>query len=246
MKSKCAVALSMALAVSCRGESVQTPEPPFDPNVIAVVLGKHLTLEQKDKLSGLILGALLEKYAKDNKIEPTDQELDSFVQGTEKIQEEHQADLGRDRDALKKELESTSLSDADRKEKEKRLKTIESILDSDREMKDQTKGMEDELRPMKRKMAVQFVKSWKVNKSLYEKYGGRIIFQQAGAEPLDAYRKFLKDQERLGAFRIYGKEYEQAFWRYFTDDSMHTFCSQEEGEKFMKTPWWLLEDAPKK
>ncbi len=76
---------------------------------------------------------------------------------------------------------------------------------------------------------------------MYEKYGGRIIFQQAGVEPLDAYLKFLKDQEKKGNFKILNKEYEPSFWRYFTDDAMHTFISKDDGAKLMGTPWWLME-----
>jgi len=76
---------------------------------------------------------------------------------------------------------------------------------------------------MKRNMAQHFVKTWKINKSLYEKYGGVFIFQQAGIEPLDAYRQFLKEQEKKKAFQILNKDYEASFWKYFVDDSMHTF-----------------------
>lgn len=41
-----------------------------DTGVIAIVLGEKITANEKDKLSGLILGPLLERYAKENKIEP--------------------------------------------------------------------------------------------------------------------------------------------------------------------------------
>lgn len=118
---------------------------------------------------------------------------------------------------------------------------IESILKTTREAEDRTKGMEDKMRAMKRNMALHFVKTWKINKSLYERYGGRVIFQQAGPEPLDAYRSFLKEQEKKGAFQIVNKDYEAPFWKYFVTDSMHTFYSKDDGAKLMNTPWWLLD-----
>jgi hypothetical protein len=89
-----------------------------------------------------------------------------------------------------------------------------------REMEERSKGMEEKLRPVKRKSARMFVKRWMVNKALFAKYGGRVIFQQAGAEPLDAYRDFLKEQEKYGAFQILDKQYQAPFWRYFTNDAM--------------------------
>ena len=115
---------------------------------------------------------------------------------------------------------------------------------STREMKEQTKGMEEMMRPMKRQMAQQFVQSWKINKALYEKYGGRVIFQQAGVEPLEAYRDFLKEQEKKGAFQIIDKQYEPEFWRYFTNDAMHTFYTKEDGAKFINPPWWMMDEPP--
>ncbi|MBI3585681.1 MAG: hypothetical protein HY088_00950, partial [Ignavibacteriales bacterium] len=40
-------------------------------DTIAVVLGKTISVKDKDRLQGLIFGALLEQYAKENNIEPT-------------------------------------------------------------------------------------------------------------------------------------------------------------------------------
>lgn len=38
--------------------------------------------------------------------------------------------------------------------------------------------------------------------SLYEAYGGRIIYQQLGPEPLDACRQYLEERQKAGDFRI--------------------------------------------
>ena len=80
---------------------------------------------------------------------------------------------------------------------------------------------------------------------MYEKYGGRVIFQQAGPEPVDAYRDFLKEKERQKAFQIYDPKLNEAFWDYFVNGG-HTFYSKEEGEKSMKNPWWEMEADIKK
>ncbi len=217
-----------------------------DKDVIAVVLGKKLTTKDKDKLDGLIFGALLEQFAKNNKIEPTEKELDTFVLKMEEMERQHQIKFEEDRKKLVAELKATTLSERERKDKESQLQTIESILKTTREMKEQTKGREEQLRPMKRQMAWQFVKRWKINKALYAKYGGRVIFQQAGVEPLDAYRDFLKEKEKNGSFQILDKKYEASFWRYFTNDDMHTFYSKDDGAKFINTPWWMMEEPPEK
>lgn len=243
MRGILAAVVIVAVAGSCFAQTV-VPKATTDTDVIAVVLGKKITTSEKDKLNGVIFGALLQQYAKENKIEPTEAELEAFVAKTEEKEKQTQAKFEADRAKLQEELKSPSLSIQDRKEKESQLQTIESILKSTREMKEMTKGMEEQMRPMKRQMAQQFVKSWKINKSLYEKYGGRVIFQQAGVEPLDAYRDFLKEQETKGAFRIIDKQYEAGFWRYFTNDTMHTFYKKGDGAKFINTPWWMMEQPP--
>jgi len=92
----------------------------------------------------------------------------------------------------------------------------------------------------------RFIRQWKLNRALYHEYGGRIIYQQGGPEPLDAYRAFLEDREKEGAFRILDKYLESEFWRYYTTDSIHAFYpagSQEEMQAF-ESPWWLSENPP--
>jgi vacuolar-type H+-ATPase subunit I/STV1 len=230
------IALAAAVvipALSCKKQSTAVAP---DKDTIAVVLGNRISIKDKDNLKELIFGALLEQYAKENKIEPTEDELNALVQKIEEkaegMKKQWHAKFEKDRDNLLEELKSKSLTEQERTEKTSRLQTLENILKTNKEVDEKTKAME---------LAQHFVKSWKINKSLYEKYGGRIIFQQAGVEPLDAYREFLKEQEKKGAFKIFDKDYERSFWEYFINDSMHQFCSKEDGAKLMKTPWWLMD-----
>lgn len=240
-------AILLAMSLLAEVAYAQTTQPgtkDVEKDVIAVVLGKKLTVRDKDDLNGLIFGSLLEQFAKENKIEPTAEELDAFVLKIEEKEKQDQIKMQEDRAKLIQELKGSSLSDREREQKESHLKTIERILKATGESKEKTKGMEEQMRPMKRQMAQQFVRVWKINKALYKKYGGRVIFQQAGVEPLDAYRDFLKEHEKKGSFQILDKKYEASFWRYFTNDAMHTFYSQDDGAKFINTPWWMMEQPP--
>jgi hypothetical protein len=85
-----------------------------------------------------------------------------------------------------------------------------------------------------------FIKQWKINRALWEQYGGRIIFQQAGPEPLDACRKFLEESQAQGDFRIENPALESGFWSYYRDASIHSFYapgSAEERAAFAMPPW---------
>jgi hypothetical protein len=93
---------------------------------------------------------------------------------------------------------------------------------------------------MRRDMARALIRQWKLNRALYGQYGGRIIFQQLGPEPLDAYRKYLEERQAAGDFQIHAPSFEGPFWRYFTDDAIHSFYepgSQAEAQAFVIPPW---------
>ncbi len=246
MKVALTAMITAAIAVQCLAQPNHHDGDATDSVVVAVVLGKEITAAEKDKLNGIIFGTLLQQFAAEENIEPSEEELDAFVIRSEEMEKQSQTEWEEDRERLIEQLKNSTLSDQARESKASRLKTIESILKSTREIEERTKGMEAQMHAVKRRMAHQFVSSWKVNKALYEKYGGRVIFQQAGPEPVDAYRDFLKQQENNGAFQIIDKQYEAAFWNYFTNDSMHIFYDKEDGAKFMNTPWWMMDDLPGK
>ena len=88
------------------------------------------------------------------------------------------------------------------------------------------------------------IRQWKINKALYTQYGGRIIYQQLGAEPLDAYREFLGQRRAEGAFGIQDPALAEGFWRYFTDESIHDFMEPggADAARAFKVPPW--EDSP--
>jgi len=97
-----------------------------------------------------------------------------------------------------------------------------------------------EVDQMRRDMARAMISRWKLNQALYRQYGGRIIYQQFGPEPVDAYRRYLEERLAAGDFAIQEEAFEDVFWRYFRDDSMHTFFtagSKEEAQAFATPPW---------
>ena len=111
---------------------------------------------------------------------------------------------------------------------------------------DEPAGDAGEEREAREQIASAFIRQWKINRALYRQYGGRIIFQQGGPEPLDAYRAFLEEQQEKGAFRIADKALEAEFWKYYRTDSLHSFYpagSRQEAQAF-ETPWWLTESPP--
>ena len=238
------IAILLLFGVLAGTAQAQThPSGSSDKKVIATVLGKEITAQDKDRMNGLIVSALIQKFAKDNRIEPTENEIETFIRKTGELKRQRNVDdiketVIKERKRLLAELQSGTLSDSDRKLKESQLKQMDKNFRPDGTMRE---AAAKRVRLMERRMANNYVRHWKINKALFEKYGGRVIFQQAGPEPVDAYRDFLREQEKNGAFQILDKQYQDPFWHYFTNDAMHTFYSKDDGAKFINTPWWLME-----
>lgn len=89
-------------------------------------------------------------------------------------------------------------------------------------------------------IAAAFILQWKINRALYQQYGGRIVYQQGGPEPLDAYRKFLDESAARNDFAIVNQDLEAGFRRYYRDEAIHDFLepgSAEEARAFADPPW---------
>ena len=126
-------------------------------------------------------------------------------------------------------------------EKAAYVEHVRAVLSEDPNSRAPSRGEESaEDKAAREEIATAFILQWKINRALHEQYGGRIIFQQGGPEPLDAYRKFLEESASRGDFKIVNKDLEAGFWRYYRDESIHDFFkpgSAEEAKAFAAPPW---------
>jgi len=228
----------------------QTPAPepsmPRDP-VIATVLGKDIRLSQKHRMSGIIFGTLLARYAQDHDLAATPDELATFVAHTEKRDAQDRKKWAAAQEKLQARLKEKIPDEGVRRDLETQLETLDVLLNVDPGLAKYERENPDEVRDMETAIAREFIRTWKVTKALYDQYGGRVIFQQAGPEPIDAYRDFLKERERKGAFKIHTKSCEALLWEYYTNDQSHVFVATNsvEGSALFNRPWWLA-DQPKR
>ena len=131
-------------------------------------------------------------------------------------------------------IEATGDEIAAASEKMKRGMREEGLTAED----DLTPGEAVQAEKMRREMTHSIIRQWKITRQLYDEYGGRVIYQQLGPDPLDAYRRFLEARQKTGAFTIVEPTFEAPFWRYFTDDTRHTFYDPgTEASAFAVPPW---------
>jgi hypothetical protein len=227
----------LAWAVSQAEGACGNPEAPL----VAEVLGSQIQTSDPDEMRFVILRKLTDRYATEQGIHVEPSEIDAYLKSVHRFMDEDRKRQEAHRQVIVRELNASGLT----KKERRRL-----ILERDK-LNEQIAGLNgagggsakhpDEDEAARERITYAFIRQWKINRALYREYGGRIIFQQGGPEPLDAYRTFLREQQKQGAFRILKKDFESQFWRYYVTDSLHDFypAGSKEEANALQTPFWL-------
>jgi len=192
---------------------------------------RWLKQQRKSNISGYFR-VLFERYSQEQGIEVVDADIESFNKGMQRSISSQIEKAQRKINSLEKELKADNLDDKKQTELKSRLdiysETVKRRLKSQGRFKRRNSATE------------KVILWWKINNQLYKQYGGHVIFQQGGPEPLDACRKFFEEQEHKGHFEFYNKDAEELFWDYYRNEKIHTFYSDAvEAKNMMDTPWWL-------
>ncbi len=223
-----ALTSSAALAAPVLGQA----EAP----VVGVVHGQLIRTQDAEELRYYVLHNLTDRYAEKKGIVVTRGEIERYQKHLDSVMKRDEERRGERLVELKRLLQDPALPAAQREAMAAELRTLESLRDS---AVGRGAGSAEE-RAAREQIAKAFIRQWKINRALYQQYGGRVILQQGGPEPLDAYRKFLEDSGAHGDFVITDKSMENGFWRYYRDDAMHTFLqsgSKEAKRAFATPPW---------
>jgi len=204
--------------------------------VAAEVLGEPVRTSNPGEMVYVIKQVLSVNYAREHGLQATDAEIKDFVARKKELDARARKDIQARQGAIEKSLQAENLPDSEREQLEGELKFLQQMqqtaVDADKQA-DKPERVAAETQ-----MARAIIGQWKVNKALYKQYGGRVIYMQGGAEPLDAYYKFFKEAQKSGDFKIMNEEFETAFWNYYVTDSKHKFYPENEAEQAINTPWW--------
>lgn len=225
-------------ALTAHGVHAQGVDGPADAPLAAEVLGTQVRTADPEELRYLVVGRLIDRYASERQIEVQQSEIDAYVATVARAMAEDRKQREAERQRLLPQLQFQDLSDAERAALSAQLAVLDELLAPANE-----DSAED--RAARQQVAAAFIRQWKVNRALYRQYGGRIIFQQGGPEPLDAYRLFLEEQQRQGAFEILNPSLEAGFWHYFRTDAIHSFypSGSAEEQRTFDRPWWTREGS---
>jgi hypothetical protein len=197
-----------------------------------------LASAQENRLKLMVWSAVFSDYATKRKIEPTQQEIDSKVRAQQKFMKEDRIRREKDRQDLIRELASPGITETRRKQAQQYLDTLNSLHGHDERMDKEQSSPEGAKiwQQAQQKVSAVWIKQWKVNQSLYREFGGRIIFQQAGWEPIDAYRKLLDQYESQKAFVVHDPALHEAVYSYFKHK--FTYADEKMAKFYFEKPYW--------
>ena len=183
------------------------------------------------QLMGRVLTAfgtpVVERFVAEKKIDATADEIAAFTRNMKKWQEQQARKTEEQLAKVTADLASPDLSDQKKAELEKTKAMLERILPAMRERP------QDDIHEA---LARQFIVNWKLERELQRAYGGRVIFQQAGPEALDARRKLFEQAEKNGDLKFQDPGVRHLFYYYYAD-MRHTPLDENALERA-----WFLED----
>lgn len=212
-----------------------------DAPLAAEARGVQIRTANPDEMAYVVKQILLQHYVEEQGLLATDREIAALLNRKQEVMEKDRKLMEARRKELEKTLAFNTPAGEARTRLEKELASLNGMQQAMVEA-DSRAGTPESV-VAENRVARAFVEQWKVNQALYRQYGGRVVYQQSGAEPLDAYHEFFRAAQKSGDFRIVNKDFEPAFWRYYITDSLHKFIPESGGQKehAINTPWWMMD-----
>jgi len=198
----------------------------------------HEQRARGEVLRGRVWKAVFEDYARRRNIAPTDAEITSQIEGHQRMKVRSDAERVQQRTTLIEELKSPSLTETRRKAAQQHLDTLNQLAEFDakraQELSDPARRKMQQV--VERQVAEHWVRQWKLNQALHREFGGRIIFQQAGMEPIDAYRKLIDQAEANKSFVVNDPAMRAAVYSYF--EHKFVYADETKARYYFEKPYW--------
>ena len=183
-----------------------------------------------NRIAAIFGRPVVERFVQKRKIQATSAEIEEVKSNLRKGMEDDVRKREAELAELEKELAAPGLSGQAKARLEQKRARQEELITSTRPVA--AAAMPDEF-------ARQMIVAWKVERELHRAYGGRVIFQQAGPEALDARRRLFEEAEKNGDIRFDDAGVRRMF--YYYSNMNHVTVD----EKSLEQPWFLT-GTPKK
>jgi len=232
-------------------------EPEFSQTVVGTVFGKAVTAkdvglkapidptvkfdardnelwEQRGRISKRFGKPISDRFAEQEKIEVTPEEIARFQLTMHKSLERKVVHWRDELQKVQKKLSAPELSEADKSKLKEEAARYRRNFDSEFELLLENPPDRD-TRKSSIEIAKHRIRAWKIERALHRKYGGRIIFQQFGAEALDARSELYEEAEKQGDLKFFDPGVRHLFYYYYT--SMKHIEAGD--DKVLEKPWFF-------
>ncbi len=203
----------------------------------AEAFAQWLIQARAKQLAAQVQKRLLDSYAERHRLKPTEAELRPVLRTFEKTSKEVEESMRRVRqqrvEEIRKKLKAPALDAAERARLTADLASWERIPIG---LKDQAREADP--------MISNLVQHWKVQRSLYQSYGGRVLLSSFGFNvAIDAMKQFLREEEKRGSFEIFDPGLRAAFWTAVADEAWADgVTTGRSADEVFATPPWQVED----
>lgn len=190
--------------------------------------------------------ALLEKYG-EKALTPSKKEIGTYVAKMNALQEKQRSYDQKIADLVKKLMMEHEYEQEQYKQLNRiGIEAVRNLKFYDTQQKSLTPKIKALQAEQDQKIAYAALKNWRVQKLLFETYGGDIVFQQAGLEPIEAFEDFLDDIQDNEAIVIHERAYKDVydtFEDYIDDDHIEIPEDAPEVAVYFADPFWALNDT---
>jgi hypothetical protein len=152
----------------------------------------------------------LQWFVAQEKVAATDADLEAYAKWNEDFQRREKARRAQRLEQIEAALKLPDLASAQREQLLRERDTYRQAAryDAEREAASRDPGA-------RRRVWGPWITSFKANKALYDKYGGRVGLTKFGPEPIGALETLLRSREKAGALRIFDEALAREFWAWY-------------------------------
>jgi hypothetical protein len=205
----------LALALALAGAAAQAEEVARIDDV--PVLARQIGLAEPPTLPAAAsalrqraMKSALQWFVAQEGIAASDADLAAYAKWNEEFQRRDKARRAQRLEQIEAALKQPDLASAQREQLLRERDTYHQLArhDAEREAASRDPGS-------RQRVWGPWITSFKANRALYEKYGGRVGLTKFGPEPIGALETLLREREKAGALRILDAALAREFWAWY-------------------------------
>ena len=159
-------------------------------------------------LYNLVMIEVMSDYAERNRLKATDEEIRELKNYQNQFMSKEKIENQKMLEETEMRLKDTTLSPTEREKAEKRRTNLLTFARNAKHAVEMRQSTEEELRSV----YGPWIEAWKFNKSIYDKYGGKVAITKFGPVPTGAKKDVLSQYEKDGKLLIFDEGLKSNFW----------------------------------